>query len=344
MRIGIVDDMAMARETLRRIVTSVPENQVAWLAVDGAEAVDRAHQDKPDLILMDLVMPIVDGVEATRRIMLNDPCPILIVTSNATRHVCKVYEAMGHGALDVVDTPSLGPQGDLRGASCLLSKIESLGKLIGQHPAPAACTPRPGEPGRELNVPLVAIGASTGGPNALVEVLSGLPRDLRAAVIIVQHIDVELSQGLAQLLRDQTGHVVNVAERGMRPEAGEILLAMTNDHLVMEPGRTLNYTAEPREMVYRPSVDVFFKSLARHWRDPGVGVVLTGMGRDCASGLMALKRAGWLTIAQDRTSCVVWGMPRAAAELGAASEVLPLSAIGPTIVRHLRDNSPRTGA
>jgi two-component system, chemotaxis family, response regulator WspF len=341
MRIGIVDDLAMTRETLRRVITSTPDNQIAWLAADGAEAIECVRGDKPDLILMDLVMPVVDGVEATRRIMRDDPCPILIVTSNANRYICKVYEAMNLGALDVADTPTLGPQGDLRGASSLLSKIETLGKLMERPLGASTCGSRCHSDSRE---PLVAIGASTGGPNALVDVLGNFPKDFQAAVVIVQHIDVDLSEGLAQMLSEQTGRAVKIAEAGMRPTAGEILIAKTNDHLVLGCGRVLKYVVEPREMVYRPSVDVFFKSVAEHWPEPGVAVVLTGMGRDGASGLMTLKKAGWHTIAQDRATSVVWGMPRAAAELGAARQVLPLSEIGPGIVSHLRDHSPRTGA
>lgn len=341
MRIGIVDDMAMAREALRRVVSSVPDNQIVWLAVDGAEAIEQVRRDKPDLILMDLVMPVLDGVEATRRIMRDDPCPILIVTSSATGNLCKVYEAMGHGALDVVDTPTIGPHGDVRGASTLLGKIETLGKLIGMPAcrAPLGCAPRLGP-----TQWLIAIGASTGGPNALAVVLGAIPRDLPAAIVVVQHIDVELSSGLARMLEEQTGHTIRIATPGSRPTPGTVLLSTTNDHLVLECGRTLNYVVEPRDMVYRPSVDVFFKSVAEHWPDPSVAVVLTGMGRDGALGLLALKKSGWRTIAQDKETSVVWGMPRAAAELGAADQVLPLPAIGPAILTHLHENSSRTSA
>ncbi len=344
MRIGIVDDMALAREALRRVVTSVPQNQIAWLAADGAEAIERVRGDKPDLILMDLVMPVLDGVEATRRIMLSDPCPILIVTSNSTRNLCKVYDAMGHGALDVAETPTLGPHGDLRGAANLLGKIETLGKLIGKPCHAGACVPKSRPALCVAPEWLVAIGVSTGGPNALVQVLSAFPKCFQAAVVIVQHIDVEFSRGLAHMLTELTSHTVTIAEPGMRPALGQILLSTTNDHLVFERGRTLNYVAEPREMVFRPSVDVFFKSAAQYWPDPGVAVILTGMGRDGASGMMTLKKSGWHTIAQDELTSVVWGMPGAAAKLGAAREVLPLSQIGPAIVRHLLDHSPRTGA
>jgi two-component system response regulator WspF len=132
MRIAIVNDMLLACEALRRVVLSVPEHQVAWTARDGAEAIERARADRPDLILMDLIMPRMNGAEATRRIMAESPCPILIVTATVGGRMNKVFEAMGHGALDAVNTPTLGPQGEVQGAAALLDKIATVGKLIGQ--------------------------------------------------------------------------------------------------------------------------------------------------------------------------------------------------------------------
>jgi two-component system response regulator WspF len=342
MKIGIVDDTAMARETLRTVVSSVPGHQVAWIATNGAEAIDRARTDTPDLILMDLVMPGVDGVEATRRIMQENPCAILVVTASVTSRVRKVYEAMGYGALDAVDTPTLGPHGDLRGASALLWKIETIGKLIA--PAPGLDTgppiPMPARH-RAGSDWLVGIGASTGGPAAVTTVLSAFPRNFSAIVVIVQHIDEAMAQGMADVLSQETGHRVEVAEPGMVPRSGQILLAKTDDHLVLDRNGSLNYVAEPRDAWYRPSADVFFRSIASNWRQPGVAVLLTGMGRDGASGLLGLRRAGWLTIAQDEETCVVWGMPGAAAKIGAAERILPVSQIGPAIVGHIEAHSPR---
>src|SRR5436305_8168946 len=140
MRIAIVNDVAMTREALRRIVLSTPGHEVAWTARDGAEAIACARQDPPDLILMDLIMPGTDGVEATRRIMGESPCAILVVTSTVSGHMSRVYEAMGHGAIDAVDTPSLGPRGEVTGAAALLGKIAGVGKLIGKSVRP---DPRP---------------------------------------------------------------------------------------------------------------------------------------------------------------------------------------------------------
>ena len=331
MRIGIVNDMALAREALRRVVLSAPGHEVAWLAVDGAEAVAATRRDRPDLILMDLIMPGFDGAEATRRIMAETPCPILVVTSSVSGNLCKVYDAMGHGALDAVDTPTLGPGGDVDGAATLLCKIATIEKLLGMSPArearsPAlALRPRSGHHDR-----LVAIGSSTGGPNALVEILGALPDDWNASTVLIQHVDSAFAEGLACWLAERSGRRVEIARKGQRPERGRVVLAGTD--LVVGPDLRFLYIEEPRALSYRPSVDVFFASLVAHWHEPGVAVLLTGMGRDGATGLLALRDAGWSTIAQDEKTSVIWGMPRAAVELGAAQKVLPVSEIGAAII------------
>jgi two-component system response regulator WspF len=343
MRIGIVNDMLMAREALRRAVTSVPGLEVAWLAVDGAEAVEKACSDRPDLILMDLIMPVVDGVEATRRIMAQAPCAIVVVTSSVSGHLGKVYEAMGLGALDAVDTPELGPSGSVAGAQVMLEKIATVAKLLGRSPRVVPASDDPPEPPRPAPRsvpawPLVAIGCSTGGPAALAEILPGLPHMKDASVVIVQHVDSAFAPGLAQWLGQRSGRPVDLVEPGERPLPGKVFLAATNDHVILDEERAFHYVPEPVAYHYRPSVDVFFQSVARHWARPGVGVVLTGMGRDGASGLLALRRAGWLTIAQDQATSVVWGMPRAAAEVGAAHLVLPVSEIAEAISRQIRES------
>ena len=336
MRIGIVNDSLIARVALQRAIASVPAHKVAWTARDGLEAVEKAREDRPDLILMDLIMPGVDGVEATRRIMAASPCPIVIVTSSVSGHMGRVYEAMGLGALDAVDTPELGPSGDLDGARFLLAKIETVAKLVGRSPrvallgGPIEPPPMPGI-GADPWWPLVLIGSSTGGPAALAEVLGGMPEATDSATVIVQHVDSAFAPGLARWLAERIGRRVGLIEPGARPVPGEVLLASTNDHVILDESRRFRYVAEPAEMHYRPSVDVFFRSAAERWPGRGAAALLTGMGRDGAAGLLALRRAGWLTIAQDEASSVIWGMPGAAVQLGAAALVLPLAEIGRAI-------------
>jgi two-component system, chemotaxis family, response regulator WspF len=346
MRIGIVNDLGLARFAMQRALESSPHHEVAWTANDGVEAIVRAREDRPDLILMDLFMPRVDGVEATRQIMSESPCAILLVTSTVSGHLDKVYQAMGHGALDAIDTPTLAPRGQLGGTQILLTKIESIGKLIGKatESSPDPCGPAPSPPpsaGTSLPLPalhpLVVLGASTGGPHALVAVLSGLPGNFDAGIIIVQHVDSSFSQGLGRWLSDQTGRRVTMITEGRVPGPGEVLLAGTNDHLILSEHRRLNYSIDPQMNHCRPSVDVFFESLARNWPMPGVAALLTGMGRDGARGLLQLRRQGWWTIAQEASSSVAGELPRAAAELGAAEEVLPLPQIADAITRRHQD-------
>jgi two-component system response regulator WspF len=335
MRIGIVNDMALAREALRRVIVSAPGLSIAWAARDGAEALEFNSNDPADLILMDLFMPNMDGVEATRRIMIACPTPILVVTATVTGHIGKVYEAMGHGALDAVDTPTLGIKGGPAGAATLLAKIETIRQLIAAPASILKSAPpysiREHQEGGELLI----MGASTGGPSALRDVLSALPRPLRVPIVIIQHIDSAFADGLASWLTEHSGFQVDIAREGQGLVPGEVVVAGTNDHLILDAGHRLHYTPTPIDMAYRPSVDVFFDSVATKSHAYGLAVLLTGMGRDGALGLLKLKQRGWHTIAQDEKSCVVWGMPRAAVECGAACEVLPLPAIGPSIARRI---------
>ncbi|MCT7958408.1 chemotaxis response regulator protein-glutamate methylesterase [Laspinema palackyanum] len=330
MKIAIVNDMLLAIEALRRVLTSVPDYELLWVARNGAEALDKCTSVRPDLILMDVFMPVMDGVEATRQIMGRCPCAILLVTSSINTHLPKVFEALGYGALDVVITPILGHYGNAEGGETLLEKIRTVHKLLGKPLSKKPRTPIPAKWSYPTQPypSLVAIGASTGGPTAISKILSQLPQDFRIAVAIVQHIDVQFSASFVQWLSQQTRLKIDLAQEGMTPQPGKIIVAATNDHLLMRPDRTLGYTKHPRSNPYRPSVDVFFTSLAENWPGQGLGVLLTGMGRDGAIGLSLLRSAGWQTIAQDASSCIVYGMPKAAVELGAVQESLTPEAIG----------------
>lgn len=343
MRVAIVNDLAMAVEALKRAVAADPELTVAWVARDGAEAVEKCAGDTPDLVLMDLIMPVMDGVKATCAIMRESPCPVLVVTATVDGHADKVFEAMGCGALDAVCTPVLDPGGQVSGTRELLDKIHTLRKLSrrqvrpGQRSAAARAS--------ASKVPfLIAVASSTGGPRALSTVLGALPADLSAAILVAQHVDVRFAAGMATWLNDQTELTVATARQGETPRPGTVYLAATNDHLVVEPDLRLAYTTEPKDYPYRPSGDALFSSLAAHWPGPGAGVVLTGMGRDGARGLLELRTKGWETIAQDQTSCVVYGMPKAAAEAKAAGRILPVDEIGPAlaaaVAAHATNNKP----
>ncbi|MEH2461803.1 chemotaxis response regulator protein-glutamate methylesterase [Nostoc sp.] len=324
MRIAIVNDMFMAVEALRRVVVKVPDYKLAWVAYDGVEAVNKCAADTPDLILMDVLMPSMDGVEATRQIMSQSPCAIVMVTASVNRYAAKVFEAMGYGALDAVNTPAFGDDG-------LLNKIATIARLIGKSSRQRS------PPLHRLKSlpPLIVMGASTGGPKALTTILSQFPPDFPAAVVIVQHVAVEFVTGFATWLNEQIPMPVQLAIADDLPQSGKILVAGTNLHLVMRPDLTLGYDKEPLNFSSCPSVDVFFSSVAKNWTGQGVAVLLTGMGRDGAQGLKRLRQAGWHTIAQDRKTCIVYGMPKVAVELGAVVEVLPVEAIASACINFL---------
>jgi two-component system, chemotaxis family, response regulator WspF len=329
MKIGIANDVPTMAESLRRIVSMRPGTRVIWIAKDGAEAVAMCAKETPDMILMDMIMPNVDGVEATRRIMANTPCAILVTTSSVGSNAQRVFEAMGHGALDAVDTPTLASEG----ARVLLATIDRISKVVSSR---SGTFTRPNLTALEPMLScsgMVAIGSSAGGPAALAKVLSGLPRNFSASIVVVQHVDERFAISLADWLNRLSPLPVRVVEEGEQPVPGTVLLAGTRDHLTFKSANRLGYTSDPADHIYRPSVDVFFQSMARTWRGDGIGVLLTGMGRDGAIGLKALRDKGWHTIAQDKASSAVYGMPKAAAEIGAAVDILPLDRIAGRIRR-----------
>jgi two-component system response regulator WspF len=310
MNIGIVNDSPLAVEAMRRAIALRAEHRVLWVATDGAQAVDFCVAQPPGVVLMDLIMPKFDGVEATRRIMAQAPCPVLVVTSSVGANAWRVYEAMAAGALDAVDTPTLADNRLGDSSQPLLAKIDQIGRLL-EKPA-VAPAPRPGV------------------------ILGQLPADFGAAIVMVQHVDKAFAEGMAQWLDGQTELTVRVAVSGDTPKAGEALLAATNDHLYMTRSGSLDYTPEPAATPYRPSVDVFFHSVVEYWRGDAIGVLLTGMGRDGAIGLKAMRAKGYRTIAQDQASCAVYGMPKAAAALDAASRILPLGSIAAELVANIK--------
>lgn len=338
MRIAIVNDLRLAVESLKRVVASHPGATVAWIAEDGAQAVAKCAQDRPDMLLMDMIMPVMDGVEATRRIMKATPCPIIVVTATVEGNSSKVFEALGAGALDAVATPGIAPDGSSTNAGPLLRKIREVGFITGaaKTSGPASPTPADAPAGSRGLPPLLAIGSSTGGPQALSVVLKAIPKPLVYGVVIVQHIDPVFASGLAEWLARETHHAVEIARPNAMVTPGVVLLANTSDHLIVDSSGRLSYTPDPVELVYRPSVDVFYDSIRKAKAQPGVAVLLTGMGRDGAAGMGRLRAIGWHTIAQDEATSVVWGMPGAAAELKAAVEVLPLDRIAASVTARMK--------
>ncbi|MFN9125135.1 MAG: chemotaxis protein CheB, partial [bacterium] len=238
MRVAIVNDLAVACEALRRAVATDPSLSVAWIARDGAEAVECAKRDRPDLVLMDLIMPKMDGVVATREIMRVAPCPILVVTATVSGNAALVYEALGAGALDAVNTPTIGGKGALDGAAELVRRIRLVARAEGANArasasasASASRSAPTGASAASAAIPaalpvipgglpkIVAIGASTGGPRAIARVLAALPRPMPFAVVVVQHVSSEFVAGFAEWLGAESQRAVRLARAGDRLRA-----------------------------------------------------------------------------------------------------------------------------
>lgn len=342
MKIAIANDDPIATDLLEYIVTSTPEHEVIWAAVDGAQAVSLALDNTPDLILMDIYMPVLDGVETTRKIMLQSPCAILIVTSSIDDHSGKVFDAMGAGAVDAVNTPVLVGSTEKNGAKTLLDKIAIIGILtdssIGHRHTRYE---QLGQQEKQHDTHLknvIVIGASTGGPNALAMVLSKLPKNFSVPIVIVQHVDSQFVQGLVDWLTSQTSLTVSLAVHGDKLKSGVVYIAGTDQHIIINKSGVIEYQEEPSHYIHKPSVNVLFESVALNWKGQAVAVLLTGMGKDGAAGLLAMRDQGFSTIAQDEQSCAVYGMPKTAVELDAAQAVLPLADIGMALCEYFNFN------
>ncbi len=336
MRIAIVNDMAMAIEGLRRVIEGTGEHQVAWTAFNGNEAVEACRTDTPDLVLMDIIMPGMNGVDTTREIMRESPCPILLVTSSVNTNSALVFEAMGYGALDAINTPILTANNAYDSQSPLLNKIAMLRVLTQPSPSGLQSQFNITQSKKILltNGSLVAIGSSSGGPQALATILQSIPADFHSPIVIVQHVDAQFAHGLAEWLSTLSNIPVRIARNGDRPEAGTVFLAGSDNHLLLAENGTFHYSPVPRDTPYRPSVDVFWQSLGLHWKGQIIAVLLTGMGRDGAKSMLSLRQSGAYTIAQNEETCAVYGMPKAAFEVNAAIEILPVDDIANSLLEN----------
>ena len=334
-RVLIVDDYLLVRTVLRDLFTQDPALQVVAEAQNGLEAVQKVLELKPDIIVMDLLMPVMDGLDAVIEIMSECPTPILMLSESVDKSSPgpSAFNAIRFGALDVMAKPAglattgFGPQ-----AKTLVDKIKILARIRVMHHfrrerAPRDIAPPPAVGPRKI----LAVGASTGGPKAVMQVMSGIPAGCDAWVVIVQHIAKGFSAGFAAWLNNESGFTVRLAEDGDVPEKGVALVAPDHYHTEFVDGRIVLSDGPPVNSC-RPAVDPLFLSLGRSTLAPEtVAVLLTGMGSDGARGLAALRDAGAMTIAEDEETCAIYGMPRAAIESGAAQMVVPLPEIAPLL-------------
>ena len=333
MRIAIANDNNVNRATLKRIIETSTNNEVIWTAIDGSDAIKKCQKDTPDLILMDMIMPTMNGVEASRVIMSETPCAILIVTASVTDNASMIFEAMSYGALDVVKTPFSGVENSEHEMSGFLKKIKTINSLVHcDKEKNALKSSIAKKQNNETRKKIVVLGASTGGPGVLATILSKMPEDFPAPIIIVQHVDSSFTENFANWLDKQSKLKVRIAKKDDLPEAGLVLVAGKSEHLVMNNNQRLVYSEKFKDLVYKPSVNVFFDSIAKNWNGQIVAGLLTGMGKDGAQGLSDIHKLGGHTITQTEATCAVYGMPKAADDIGASLESLDPEEITESII------------
>jgi two-component system chemotaxis response regulator CheB len=353
-RVLVVEDSVTVRRHLIEVLAGDPELEVVGEGEDGKEAIELCQKLRPDVVTLDMMLPVMTGLSATEYIMAHCPTPILIVSASTNRgELFRTYDALAAGAVDVLEKPTdddVADHWERRFLSTvkLVSKIKVIthlrAKLWGRSRASADAAPTHVEALAERPRSVaVAIGVSTGGPAAVQQILRALPSNFAIPILLVIHIGEPFGVALAEWLDGQSSLRVSYAKDGEPlPPAGEgrVIMAPPDVHLIVRGGR-LRLIATPERHSCRPSVDVLFESVAEELGNRAIACLLTGMGRDGAKGLLEVRRAGGVTLAQDEATSVVFGMPREAILLGAAERVLPLEQFAPTITALALDPSPR---
>lgn len=346
-KVLVVDDSAVTRMLLVHLLSAEPGMKVVGALEDGHAAVDFVAASRPDVVVMDIHMPGLDGFQATRRIMETTPVPIVICSATTDpTSVAITFRALEAGAVACVLKPVSREARDYATLSRgllqtvrLMSEVKVVRRWPRRVPGGAAARNQ-----TEQGVRLVGIGASTGGPQVLQTILASLPKEFPVPVIVVQHISPGFMPGLVEWLNQTTGRQVHVAAHGLVPVSGHVYLAPDDFHLEMHPAGRMMLSRDPPENGLRPAVSRLFQSLANGFGPAAIGVLLTGMGKDGAAELKLMRDRGAETIAQDLGTSVVHGMPGEAIAMGGASRVLPADRIADALVSLVANRVPREAA
>jgi two-component system chemotaxis response regulator CheB len=334
-RILIVDDSALARELIGSILSMDKEIQIVGEATNGREASEMTRQLEPDIVIMDIEMPVMNGIEAIERIMATNAVPILVVTAQSDAHTA--YTAISRGALDLVPKPDVNldcSQEFIRKVK-LLSTIKVITHIKGKRDLKTSQKPlRPMVLDKDSGK-IVAIASSTGGPHALLTIFSTLPEEFPCSIVIAQHIPDGFAAGLADWFSKSLKLHLKVAEQGESLHAGIIYISPSESHMEVNSAKRISLVERAREDIYRPSCDILLSSVARVYGNKSIGIILTGMGHDGTTGMKNIHKAGGLTIAQDEETSVIFGMNKVAIENGCISKILAIDKIGIEVLRIL---------
>lgn len=328
-RVLIVDDSILARNLIRAIIEMDQEMEVAGEASNGLEAVEKVRNLRPDIVTMDIEMPVMDGLRAIGQIMADNATPILVVTSRGDAKTA--YAALSKGALDLVLKPDL----NIETAQIfseklkLLSRVGVISHISGKHPSEAASPFQSGNSAAEI----IAIASSTGGPAALSVILSRLPEKFSVPIVIAQHISDGFADGMVGWLNTLSRVKLKVAVNGEYLRPGMAYVCPSETHMKIDRSKKIIFAERNTMDLYHPSCDILLSSVAESFGSRAIGVILTGMGHDGVAGIGRIREAGGWTIAQNEKTSIIFGMPRLAIESGVIDAVLPLDNISQEIVR-----------
>jgi two-component system, chemotaxis family, protein-glutamate methylesterase/glutaminase len=340
-RVLVVDDSALMRKLIPAILTRDPSIEVVGTAMDGAFALKKIEELRPDVVTLDLEMPRMDGMETLRLIMRRAPLPVILFSTHSKEGAYSTLKALALGAVDFIAKPTDAAAGHLETiADLLIEKIKVAKRAAGRKLPPATVPIEPPslKKGARSSLPpsrIIAIGISTGGPNALQFVLSQIPADFPCSILVVQHMPEGFTEMFARRLDECCALDVSEARSGDLLISGRVLICPGNRHMMVRrmPRGDMAVLSDGAPVNgHRPSVDVLFHSVAQEFSLAAVGVIMTGMGEDGAEGLGAIKAAGGLTVAQSEETCVVGGMPRAAINKGYATKVITLDGLASFLV------------